>query len=76
MEKLFQVGDLVWKMILSLGTQSDKYSKWSPTWEGLFRVIQVMLGNAYFVEDLEGHSLPKALNRKYLKCYYPSMWQD
>jgi hypothetical protein len=76
MEKLFQVGDLVWKMILSLGTQSDKYSKWSPTWEGPFRVIQVMLGNAYFVEDLEGHSLPKALNRKYLKCYYPSMWQD
>jgi hypothetical protein len=32
--------------------------------------------NAYFVEDLEGHSLLKALNGKYLKCYYPSMWQD
>jgi hypothetical protein len=25
------------------------------------------------MEDLEGHSLPKALNGKYLKCYYPSM---
>jgi hypothetical protein len=33
-------------------------------------------GNAYLVEDLEGHSLLKALNGKYLKCYYPSMWQD
>jgi hypothetical protein len=28
------------------------------------------------MEDLEGHSLPKALNGKYLKRYYPSMWQD
>jgi hypothetical protein len=31
MENLFQVGDLVWKMILLLGTQSDKFSKWSPS---------------------------------------------
>jgi hypothetical protein len=39
MEKSFQVGDLVWKTILSLGTQSCKFGKWSPSWEGLFRVI-------------------------------------
>jgi hypothetical protein len=74
--KLFQVGDLVWKTILPLGTQSGKFGKWSPHWEGPFRVIQVVSSNAYFMEDLEGHSLPKALNGKYLKCYYPSMWQD
>jgi hypothetical protein len=76
MEKSFQVGDLVWKMILPLGTQSGKFGKWSPSWEGPFRVIWVVSGNAYFVEDLEGHTLPKALNRKYLNLYYPSMWQD
>jgi hypothetical protein len=76
MEKSFQVRDLVWKTILPLGTRSGKFGKWSPCWEGPFRVIWVALGNAYFVEDLEGHSLPKALNRKYLKRYYPSMWQD
>jgi hypothetical protein len=70
------VGDLVWKTILPLGTQSGKFGKWSSSWEGLFRVIRVVSGNAYFVEDLEGHSLPKALNIKYLKCYYPSIWQD
>jgi hypothetical protein len=63
-------------MILSLGTQSGKFGKWSSSREGPFRVIQVVPGNAYFVEDLEGHSLPKALNEKYLKHYYPSMWQD
>jgi hypothetical protein len=75
-EKSFQVGELVWKMILPLGTQSGKIGKWSPSWEGPFRVIQVVSGNACFVEDLEGHSLSKALNGKYLKHYYPSMWQD
>jgi hypothetical protein len=75
-EKSFQVGDLVWKTILPLGTQSSKFGKWSPRWEGPFRVIRVVPCNAYFVEDLEGHSLPKALNRKYLKRYYPSWWQD
>jgi hypothetical protein len=75
-EKSFQVGDLVWKTILSLGAQSGKFSKWSHSWEGPFRVIQVVPSNAYFVEDLEGHTLPKALNGKYLKRYYPSMWQD
>jgi hypothetical protein len=75
-EKSFQVGDLVWKTILPLRTQIYKFGKWSPSWEGPFRVIQVVPGNAYFVEDLEGHSLLKDLNRKYLKCYYPSMWQD
>jgi hypothetical protein len=75
-EKSFQVGDLVWKMILPLGTESGKFGKWSPSWEGLFRVIQIVPGNAYFIETLERHSLPKALNGKYLKHNYPSMWQD
>jgi hypothetical protein len=76
MEKLFQVGDLVWKTILPLGTQSGKFGKWSHSWEGPFRVIRVVPGNAYFMENLEGHSLPKALNGEYIKRYYPSMWQD
>jgi hypothetical protein len=76
MEKSFQLGDLVWKMILPLGTRSSKFRNWSPSWEGPFRVIQVVPGNAYFMEDHEGHSLPKALNEKYLKHYYASMCQD
>jgi hypothetical protein len=45
-EKSFQVGDLVWKMILPLGTQSGKYGMWSPSWEGPFTVIRVVPGNA------------------------------
>jgi hypothetical protein len=53
MEKSFQVGNLVWKMILPLGTRSGKFGKWSPSWEGPFKVIRVVSGNAYFMEDLE-----------------------
>jgi hypothetical protein len=45
-------------------------------WEGPFRVIRVVPSNAYFVENHEGHLLRKALNGKYLKQYYPNMWQD
>jgi hypothetical protein len=63
-------------MILPLGTRSGKFGKCSPSWEGPFRVVRVVSSNAYFVEDLEGHSLPKALNGNYLKHYYPSMLQD
>jgi hypothetical protein len=66
----------VWKMILPLGNQSGKFGKWLPSWEGPFGVIRVVSGNAYFMEDLEGRSLLKALNGKYLKRYHPSMWQD
>jgi hypothetical protein len=55
MEKLFQVRDLVWKMILPLGTWSGKFGKWSPSWGRPFRVIRVVPGNAYLVEGLEGY---------------------
>jgi hypothetical protein len=29
-EKLFHVGDLVWKTILPIGSRSSKFGKWSP----------------------------------------------
>jgi hypothetical protein len=63
-EKSFHVGDLVWKIILLLGTRSGKFGKWSLSWEEPFRVIWVVPGNAYFMQDLEGHSSLKALNGK------------
>jgi hypothetical protein len=32
--KSFQVGDLVWKTILPVGTKDHKFGKWSLSWEG------------------------------------------
>jgi hypothetical protein len=29
-KKLFRVRDLVWKMILRIGSKSNKFEKWSP----------------------------------------------
>jgi hypothetical protein len=32
--KEFADRDLVWKLILPIGTKSSKFGKWSPNWEG------------------------------------------
>ena len=74
--KEFVNGDLVWKLILPIGTKSSKFGKWSPNWEGPYRISRSAPGNAYILETLEGVEFPRALNGKYLKRYYPSIWVD
>jgi hypothetical protein len=74
--KEFADGDLVWKLILPVGTKSSKFGKWSPNWEGPYRIRHSAPGNAYILETLEGVEFPRALNGKYLKKYYPSIWVD
>jgi hypothetical protein len=73
-EKLFQIGDLVWKTILPIGSRSSKFKKWSPNWEWLYRIKKVVLRNSYIVQSVQGTSLARAINRKYLKMYYPNVW--
>ena len=34
--KHFAKGDLVWKVILPIGTRTAKFDKWLPNWEGPF----------------------------------------
>jgi hypothetical protein len=72
-EKSFQIGDLVWKTILPVRSRSNKFGKWSPNWEGRYRIEEVILRNSYMVQSVQGTSLPRALNKKYLKKYYPSI---
>jgi hypothetical protein len=36
--KSFQVGDLVWKTILPLRSRDRKFGKWSPSWEGPYKI--------------------------------------
>ena len=76
MSQDFEQGELVCKLILPIGTKSSKFGKWSPTWEGPFRVNRCVPGNAYILETLEGEEYSRALNGKYLKKYYPSVWVD
>jgi hypothetical protein len=74
--KSFQVGDLVWKTILPLRNKDRKFRKWSPSWEGPYKVTEVISGNVYLLQTLQGKDLLKALNERFLKQYHPSMWQD
>jgi ribonuclease HI len=74
--KSFQVGDLVWKTILPLRNKDRKFGKWSPSWDGPYKVKHAMSGNTYLLQTLQGKDLPKALNGRFLKQYHPSMWQD
>jgi hypothetical protein len=74
--KSFQVGDLVWKIILPLRNKDRKFGKWLPSWECSYKIKQVIFGNAYLLQTLQGKDLPKALNGRLLKQYHPSMWQD
>jgi hypothetical protein len=48
--KSFQVVDLVWKTILPIGSKSNKFGKWSPSWEGPYKVVRVCNENSYIVE--------------------------
>ncbi|KAK1678267.1 hypothetical protein QYE76_039115 [Lolium multiflorum] len=74
--KEFQVGDLVWEAVLPLGTKDKVYGKWSPNWHGPYKVVQVLKGNAYMLEQLDGVKFPVAVNGQHLKKYFPSMWDD
>ena len=60
--KEFADGDLVWKLILPIATKSSKFGKWSPNWEGLYRISRSTPGNAYILETLEGVEFPRALD--------------
>jgi hypothetical protein len=64
--KSFQVCDLVWKTILPVGNRDHKFGKWSPSWEGPYKIVKVIPGNSYMLETLRGECLPRALNGKYL----------
>jgi hypothetical protein len=45
--KEFVEGDLVWKLILLIGSRDPIYGKWSPNWEGPYQISQCVPGNAY-----------------------------
>ena len=45
--KNFEEGELVWQLVLPIGAKDIKLWKWSPNWEGPFKVHQVLPGKAY-----------------------------
>ena len=72
-EKAFEENELVWKLILPIGSKDNQFGKWSPNWEGPFRISRCVPRNVYVLKSLEGEEFNRALNGKYLKKYYPSV---
>jgi hypothetical protein len=52
--------------------RSSKFGKRSPSWEGPYGVIKVIIGNSYLLETLQGDSLTRAINGRCLKRYFLS----
>ncbi|XP_074293203.1 uncharacterized protein LOC141620161 [Silene latifolia] len=73
--KYFLEGDLVWKVILLEGHKDHFYGKWSPIWEGPFKVDKVFSGNAYGLQNFDGTQFKRGINGKFLKFYHPTIWE-
>jgi hypothetical protein len=74
--KKFAEGYLVWKALLSIETKYSAFGKWSPNWEGPFRFVRCVPGNAYILKTLLGEEFTSAINGRYLKKYYLSIEID
>ncbi|XP_016647012.1 PREDICTED: uncharacterized protein LOC107880275 [Prunus mume] len=74
--KSFEEGEIVWKAVLSLGTHVAGYGKWSPTWESLFIINQILGMGAYRLQDRDGEIHTAPINGEWLKKFYPTMWDS
>ena len=48
--KQFHKGELVWKLILPIGTKDSAYGKWSPNWEGPYPITRCVPGMLTFMK--------------------------
>ncbi|XP_050919355.1 uncharacterized protein LOC127136887 [Lathyrus oleraceus] len=71
--KTFTTNDLVWKVILPMDRKNKALGKWSPYWEGPFRILKAFSNNAYEIEELVEDRRILKVNGKYLKRYKPFM---
>jgi hypothetical protein len=71
--KSFDIGDLVWKVILPMDRRDRVLGKWSPNWEGPFKISQVFSNGAYEIEELSHEHRTVNMNGKYLKKYKPML---
>ncbi|KAL2235091.1 UNVERIFIED_CONTAM: Ribonuclease HI [Sesamum indicum] len=62
----FQVGDLVLKKV----EVSKHVGKLDPTWDGLYKVVEIRKKGTYILQDLEGRNLPRPWNIHNLKKFY------
>jgi len=59
--KTFDQGDLVWKLILPIGTKDPKFGKWSPSEKDSIRLTDVFLETHIFWRHWKEKSFPEYL---------------
>ncbi|KAK9733900.1 hypothetical protein RND81_04G099600 [Saponaria officinalis] len=74
-KKSFKVDDLVWKVRLSMGHKDHFYGKWTPQWEGPFRVVRTCSGYSYGLQHTDGRMIKTNINGKFIKAYHPTIWE-
>ncbi|XP_051132643.1 uncharacterized protein LOC127252493 [Andrographis paniculata] len=67
--RTFQEGDLVWNTVLPEEFKDNTFGKWSPMWEGLYRVSKVLPNGAYRLMSIDGIEHKNVINAKHLKGY-------
>ncbi|XP_072059701.1 uncharacterized protein [Arachis hypogaea] len=65
----FQVGDLVLRKTEE-ARKPPSHGKLAATWEGPYRIHQILGKGAYVLEQLDGTKLPSTWNVNSLKQYY------
>ena len=68
--RTLKVGDLVLRTVEN-NRKDPRHGKLGPNWEGPYRVVEVLPGNAFRLETPEGKPLPNAWNMAKLKFYFP-----
>ncbi|CAL5325598.1 unnamed protein product [Camellia sinensis] len=66
----FEEGDLVWKIIDPI-MRGKPLPKFSPKWEGPYRVVQASSSEYYRLVRVEDGFRTGPLNAKFIKRYYP-----
>jgi len=65
------MNDLVWKVILPMDKRNKTLGKWTPGWEGQWKILRVFSNNAYEIEELNDDNRLMRINGKHLKKYKP-----
>ena len=61
--------DLVLRKVLG-NAKNPAWGKLGPNWEGPYRITSIAGIEAYFLEDLDEHVIPRPWNVNNLKMYY------
>ena len=64
-----ELGDLVLRKVLG-AAKNPAWGKLGPNWEGPYRITSLAGIEAYFLEDLDEHVIPRPWNVNNLRRYY------